>query len=181
MRMRKHIFVILMFLFFAVPAPAQNETPLESKPAGAAANSDQLKKEIKLSEEDSVYEAAFRIMLGRWLSDNAARYQNYYLKIEGKKDPSDALMEKLSDLGLPVRKGSECFISGKDGSIVLDKSTKKQGILFSVSKLKWISRDEVKFGSYDHEGNMAAFGCTYTLKREDGKWKLEKAVECWVS
>src|ERR1044072_4261825 len=175
--MRKHIFAAVLVLFCGFSALAQNE----ALPGPKTANSEQPKKEIKLSDEDAVYEAAFRIMLGRWISDNTGLYQNYYLKIEGKKDPSGPLMEQLRDLGAKLRKGSECFSSEKDGSIGLDKVTKKQGILFSVSKLEWISKDEVKFGGHDHEGNMSAFGCTYTLQREDGKWKMAKAVECWVS
>ncbi len=173
--MRKILLALSALIFcFSILSVAQT-------PAQTVANLEQPKKEIKLSDEDAVYEAGFRIMLGRWLSNNTERYPNYYLKIEGKKDPSGPLMEKLSDLGVQIRKASDCFIFDKDGSIVLDKVTKKQGILFSISKLKWTSKDEVKFGGYDHEGNMGAFGCTYTLKREDGKWKMDKAEECWIS
>jgi hypothetical protein len=137
-------------------------------------------KATTAEDKDAIYEAVFRIILKRQLYDHAVD-QNFYLRVENKKDPSDALMKRLSDLALPLRKSSESFISEKDGSSVRDKKTKKQGALFVIYKLQWISNGEVNISAGDEEGNMAAFSCTYALKREGEKWIMVKAEQCSIS
>ena len=91
------------------------------------------------------------------------------------------MLTRLSDLGRPLKKGSESFISEKEGSMVRDKKTKKQGALFVIYRLEWVNKNEVKVGAGDEEGNMAAFSCTYFLKREGDKWVMARAEQCAIS
>jgi hypothetical protein len=138
-------------------------------------------KTTAAEDKDAIYEAVFRIILKRQLFENGGPQLNYYLLVEDKKDPSDILMSRLNDLGLRLRKGSESFISEKEGSMVRDKKTKKQGARFVIYRLERVSSDEVKVGAGDEEGNMAAFSCTYFLKREGDKWVMAKAEQCVIS
>jgi hypothetical protein len=138
-------------------------------------------KTTAAEDKDAIYEAVFRVILKRQLFQNGVPQLNYYLLVEDKKDPSDILLSRLNDLGPRLRKGSESFISEKEGSVVRDKKTKKQGARFVIYRLERVSNDEVKVGAGDEEGNMAAFSCTYFLKREGDKWIMAKAEQCAIS
>jgi len=132
-------------------------------------------------DEEAIYEVVFRHILKSWYARTPKPTENYYLEIGEKKDPSDALIKKLGDLGTQLKKGSESFISHENGSIVLDKKTKKQGVLFSIYKFEWLNKDEAKVAAGEHEGNMGASSCTYRLRRENGKWYITGAASCVIS
>lgn len=80
---------------------------------------------------------------------------------------------------LPVKKASDSFLD--DGAQVFDKITKDAGVRLDVSKLNWISKDEVTANGGSQIGNMGADGCTYTLKREKGLWRISATQRCWIS
>jgi len=90
-------------------------------------------------------------------------------------------MKKLRDVKATLKRVSESFISEPEGDIVLDKKTKRQGYRFSISKLKWISKDEVRVSAGSYSGNMGSDSCVYTLKKENDEWEIASKEECVVS
>lgn len=112
----------------------------------------------------------------------AAHYTTtYYIAVDTDKDPSPELLEEFNGLLRPVRKASESFISAPDGDVVKDKKTKKDVVLFTVSEIKWINKDEVTLTAGSYMGNMGSDGCLFTIKRIDGVWAISSQKECYIS
>ena len=134
-----------------------------------------------LSEEDTIREVVFRRIIDPWLVGEPIRPRRFYLSIDDGKNPSVGLLKKLSDINATLKKVTESYISHPEGSIVLDKKTKKQGDRFSVSKLKWITKDEVKLSAGSYSGNMGSDSCEFTLRKDNGNWKIISEEKCVIS
>jgi hypothetical protein len=89
-------------------------------------------------------------------------------------------MEALGKGRVPFREASMSFISERDGSIVLDKKTRKRGILFTIYQLTLNKKKAIVSGG-NHEGNMSAFECNYHLEHRDGGWQIVKTEKCMIS
>ena len=140
----------------------------------------------KLSDADQVRLLVFQELLKPWLPEpradqSAFLAKAFYFQIENKKDPSKELLGALAKARLPFREASRSFISRPDGSIVLDKKTRKRGILFTIYKLSWKGKNEAVVSAGNYEGNMSAFECTYLLKRDESLWRLVSAENCMIS
>ncbi len=134
------------------------------------------------SEEDAIREIIFRKILEPWFSSNDSGLKNYYLAVDGNKDPREKLLKKLTaEFKVPLKKSSESIISAEDGDVVLDVISKQRGVLFSISKLEWKSQTEIKASAGIYIGNMGANGCDFTLKKQDGEWKIISSEKCYVS
>lgn len=136
--------------------------------------------ETKLNDEDSIREIVFKEILKHWIPKSDKNLKAYYLSVDNK-DPSENLLKKFTDYKVSIKKVSELTISLEDGNSSLDEALKKQGVLFSISKLDWKNKDEVKTNAGSYLGNMGSDGCLYTLKRENGEWKIISAENCFVS
>ena len=140
-----------------------------------------------LSDEDSIREIVFKkILPQKFEVSNSDEYlKDFYLDVDGGKDPSNDLLKKIndyySDTGIKIMKISECYISESLGSVVLNVLTEKQGVLFSVSKIDWENKDEVKVTAGSYIGNLGSNSCRYTLTRRVGKWEITNAESCVVS
>lgn len=126
-----------------------------------------------LAEDDSVREVLFKQIVG---------FQKpIYLAIDGDSDPSSELMERLGGQKAGVRKASEAAISKSERGIVVDKVTHEQGVKVWISKLSWVSSDEVTARGGYYAGNLESFDCAYTVKKENRVWKVISKSECWAS
>jgi hypothetical protein len=153
------------------------KSPVNQKP---------VKQEKELSDEDSIRLLILKKIITPWMKEFdpslAAHYTTtYYIAVDKNKDPSPELLAKFRGLLRPVRKSSESFISAPDGDVVKDKKTKKDGVLFRVSEIKWITKDEVTLTAGSYMGNMASDGCLFTIKRVDGVWVIDSQKECYIS
>jgi hypothetical protein len=165
--MRKLIYpVIIVFLLTFTAAAQAVSTPENSDTDAAMSNEDQARKVI--------LEAIF--------AQQPATYRPldvYYVAVDDKKDPSELLLKSISGWRLRVTKASRSFTAR--GSEVVDRKTKKPGVLVTVSKLTWKNKDEVQATGGTYEGNMASLYCRYTARKENGVWKISGAAQCTIS
>lgn len=133
------------------------------------------------AEQDLIREVVFRKVLSHWVVGEPTRPRRFYLAVDDVKDPSKDLLDRLGDLKVPLHKVSECYISAREGDIVKDKKTGKQGDKFSVSKLTWVSDTEVTAVAGSYSGNMGSDSCRYTLRKENGIWAIVGSAECQIS
>jgi len=130
-------------------------------------------------QTDDIREAVFR-----WQFEHNSSYQQqnagvYFLEVgENEGDPSDEFIKRFAGNKPPVRKRSECSVSTGG---VFDKKTREKGLVFRATKIKWKTDTEVDVkGGYNEHG-LSASGNTYTLKKENGKWKVVNDKMHWIS
>lgn len=188
--MKLFIFTILTTATLCFSVSAQRKAPEKTSAAKKAVPRVEVKsgKTVganlpanKLSDEDLIRQAVFKSILTPWANSANKELQTYYLSVDDGKDPSENLLKTFNQFPTAIRKASESFISKPEGSVVLNKKTKRRGILFSVSKINWKNRDEAVVSAGSYEGNMGSDGCAYTLKRESDGWKIVSKASCYIS
>jgi hypothetical protein len=144
-------------------------------------------EQLRQAEEDDVREVLFKHLIF-----NAAGAQRgfrvYFLSVGEtwtnssprtlREDPSDEFMKRFADRTPPVRKVSSCEDRGKD---VVEKETSRPGLIFTVRKLKWISKTEIEASGSVYQAGLAAHWATYTLMKVGGKWKITGVKNSGVS
>jgi hypothetical protein len=135
--------------------------------------------DARKNQEDDVREAVFRWQFEHNASGQQKKAKAYYLQIGEKGDPSDALMKRFAEHKPPVRKVSACTADAGKG--VLDKKTGERGLIFRVTSIEWKSDTEVDVKGGYYEGGLSASGNTYTVKKENGKWKMTNDKMHWIS
>ena len=133
-------------------------------------------QEDDIATKQDIIEAVFRCQFADTGGLDMADYV-YFLKI-GSRDPDSAFLQRFAANNPPVKPASK---SGSEKNSVIDPETKKQGIIFYVESLRIINEDEaVVRGGYVMHGTSAT-GCTYNVKRVDGKWKVVKVTLDWIA
>jgi len=69
----------------------------------------------------------------------------------------------------------------ENGATIVDKKTGKQGLMLSASSIKWIADNEVEVKGGHYWAGRAAEGCTFTLKKRNGVWRVVKDKRDWIS
>jgi hypothetical protein len=135
---------------------------------------------VRENDDEDIHEAVFRWQFDHNTSGQQKKAKVYFLEA-GKKggDPSDALLRRFAANQPPVRKRSECDPDAGPG--VVDKRTGERGLLFRVSSIRWKSDVEVEARGGFYESGLSASRNLYTLKKEEGKWKVTKDAALWVS
>ena len=133
----------------------------------------------KADNEDLIRKVVFTETIRFWNLHPDKTLKTYYLAVDDDKDPSGKLLEVFASYKVSIKKASDSFIKS-DGS-VLNKVTKKQGVLFFISKLEWINNNEVKVSAGNQIGNLGGNGCSYKLKKENDEWKIVSTENCYVS
>ena len=163
------VIIFLVLIFFVSDCAQKPSTPSLSRTSNV--------QDEKLSDEDSIREIVFVAMLRPWIQNKNNRKTIYYITINDNEDPSDSLLEKLRTLKGIFEKDSECMI--ERGSVV-NKTTKKPGVRFSVSKIEWIGTNEVKLSGGSELGYTGGDVCKYTLKRNGDEWIMSTS-DCYIS
>ena len=91
---------------------------------------------------------------------------------EDEADPADKFMQRFAEHKPPVRKKSASKNVWTAG--VMDKITGDQGLRLWVVGIKWVSDAEVQVEGGYYEGSESSSINTYTVKKENGKWKVTK-------
>lgn len=125
----------------------------------------------RADQEDDIREAVFRWLFDHNASGQQSRVAAYFLDIDaGNGDPSDAFIKRFLDHKPPVRKKSQCIKDPRHG--VLDKTSRKNGLLFYIERIKWLSDAEVEVSGGYYEGPESASTNTYRLKNDGHRWKV---------
>ncbi len=136
--------------------------------------------EARESQEDDVREAVFRWQFGHNASGQKTNAHAYFLAIGEKGvDPTDAFMKRFAGHTPPVRKVSAASASA--GRMVFDKETGETGLIFRVMSIKWKSDTEVDVTGGYYESGFSAAVNTYTVRKEEGKWKVTRDKRDWLS
>ncbi|MCI0444232.1 hypothetical protein L0244_38895 [bacterium] len=135
--------------------------------------------EINEDQKDEIRKIVFEHLF----KNNESVLQNtaaaYCVSIEGERDPSRKLIEKLRKAFPLVKIGSDCELApsvdgGKSDPVgyVVDKKTKKKAILFEIQEIQSKGASEViVVGSYS-EYSLSSATHRITLKKEKSKWKV---------
>jgi hypothetical protein len=181
-KMKTITYTILITILLTFSVSAQNAARTESPKTENApkTNSNQKNREI---EEEMIYEIIFRKVIEPWNSQKNNSLKVYYFAINGNENPSENTLKKFADNKVAVKKISELAPTPPETIIdSLDELlAEKSGVIFSISKLQWKNEFEVLAQAGSYIGNMGSNGCEYTLKKEDGTWKITSEEKCYVS
>lgn len=130
-----------------------------------------------LTEEDQIRFVVLADLLKKESREELIRC----VAVDDKKNPIKALLSKLKQLHPKVRSNAGCYVDKNDGDSVVDGVTGKDPLMFTVSKLKRLEKDRVEVSASNYEANMASFGCKYLVIRDNDKWKVESASDCYIS
>ena len=136
---------------------------------------------VRAAEEDSIREAVFRHQFQYNASGQRQHANAYCLSIRSadkNTDPSDEFMKRFYGQTPPVRKGSECHWTQAH---VVENRTGKPALIFSISKITWVSDTEVIVDGGYAEAGLSSSGNTYTVKKRDGKWTVTEDRMDWIS
>jgi hypothetical protein len=167
--MRLALYIILVTFLLAIPSNAQTEVKTAdtgNKPPA---------EKPGLSDDDTVR----KIIFDRVIKDYRSNSKVYYLSVDGEKDPGDDFLALFSGLNVTAKKGSESPLF-EHLDIKSDAPKRESGPFYMISKLVWISKDEVSATAGTALGNIGGNWCKYTLSRENGQWKIVSATECVV-
>lgn len=154
--------------------PVTGTLPASSSPPGPVVAN-------RAANEQDIYATVFRYLFDHNASGQQKDSNVYCLSMGEKNgDPSDKFMYRFAGDKPPVRKASECNVIASRGTVV-DGRTGKPGLMFRVTGIVWISSTEVTVDGGYEEGNMSASGNTYTVKKENGKWKVTNEGIGWIS
>jgi hypothetical protein len=123
--------------------------------------------------EDDIREAVFRWQINPPFHHAEAKV--YFLAVSQKgDDPSEEFLNRFATDEFSVRKRSDCNVHANKS--VVDKKTGERGIMLRVGKIHRASDTEATVvAEYDAEGqNAMVYTCT--LRNEDGKWRIVRAV-----
>jgi hypothetical protein len=145
-----------------------------------------LRGSAKLAAEDDIREVVLRYEMEGWYrggdqSEKEAKtktervvakelnFKIFFVSINGK-DPTDAFIERFSDIPRIVRKVSRSEI-GKDWrKPVLDRETGQRGIIFHADEIHWLDKGSVEVkGGYFCDG-LCGVSQTLKLRRSKGEW-----------
>jgi hypothetical protein len=131
-------------------------------------------------QEDDIREAVFRYQFDHNASGQQKTAKVYFLGVgEKSTNPSDDFMKRFANHKPPVRKASASHFVRGEG--LLDKKTGERGLAFRATNIQWISDTEVEVSGGYYEAELSSSDNTYTLKKEDGKWKVTKDKMNWIS
>lgn len=157
MKLIAHIFLLFSFILPSVAADQTRE-----------------------GQTDDIREAVFRWQFDHNASGLQNKAQAYFLAVGDKdSDPSDEFMKRFPEHKPPLRKVSAC--SADAGKGVRDKKTGEKGLIFRVRKIEWKSDTEVEVKGGYYAADLSASGNTYTVKKENGKWKVANDKMEWIS
>jgi hypothetical protein len=147
-------FLTLLLLAALAAAPAAQKNP--SDPA-------------RLSREDDVREAVLRY---QFKAINLL-VAFHFIAVD-EKNPSDAFLLRFEDDAPPVRPLSEARVVKKPMRSVIDRKTSKEGAIFRVGSIKWISdvKADVQ-GGYECGDSCDEKSGVFHVTRQGDRWVVE--------
>jgi hypothetical protein len=136
--------------------------------------------DTRTKQDDDIREAVFRYLLDRF-SSVGQRSKGVFCLAVGEKgaDPSGEFMTRFAKDKLAVKKRSECTADPYNG--VADKNTGREGLIFHVAGMRWVSDAKVEVDGGYYEAGLSASGNTYTVVKRHGKWIVSKDTMHWIA
>jgi hypothetical protein len=127
-------------------------------------------------QEEDIADAVFRYQFVHNASGRQQRASVYFLSLR-HRNPSKEFMQRFAGNKPRVSTVSECT----EDQDVRDLHTDEPGILFSITEIRWITRNQVQVsGGYD-EGYLSSSGDTYFVEKRSGKWTVVRDEMHWIS
>ena len=167
--------IVILQVFAALSLPPT--------PVFAADKADRLAQVSSPAEIEDIQETVFRHQFGDDSSTRPSPFGVYFLSVTDKHgkgaDPSAEFLERFAGGKVRVVGVSHRKASAEKG--VHDTKTGELGLIYSVDKIRWISKNEVEVTGGYYGAGLAASGNTYTLEKKAGKWVVVKDVLNWIS
>lgn len=97
-------------------------------------------------------------------------------------DKTGALQPEFAAIAPPVKPFSGCVIASVDHeSVVRDRTTGKDGLIFTLSTVTCPAEDRCEVEGGYFEAGLSASGNTYYLEKREGKWVVVRDVMHWVA
>jgi hypothetical protein len=87
-------------------------------------------------------------------------------------DPSDAVIARFRAAGIPARKASES--TRDDHTNVIDKASRKQGIIYYAGVLRWFSNSKVEVVEGVTCASLGGGFDEFIMRKKGGKWIVTK-------
>jgi hypothetical protein len=120
-------------------------------------------------EEDKIRESIIRYQIAHWYTNVEAEV--FFVSVEDA-DPSPEFLQHFS--GMPRRVEGESVADKPKGSQrwVLEKSTRKHGVLLFLNAIQWHSTDLVKVEGGFYCGVTCAASGEYQVQRKNEHWTV---------
>ena len=126
---------------------------------------------------DDIREAVFRYQFDH-IKPQEKDAQLYVLGVGAScSDPSDEFLKRFAGHQPPVKKASASDWVQDRGRI--DKETGGKALMFCAHSIAWISDTDVEVSGAHYSSMVAQIGDYFTVKREDGKWKVTEVNNKW--
>jgi len=138
----------------------------------------QAKNKSRSAIEDDIREAVFRYQFLHNASGQQQHAKVYFLSLSEGKDPNDKFVERFRGQTPPVKKGSQATTQP---GVVKDKTTGEEGIIFRVTRIKWINGSDVVVEGGYYEGNLSSSGNIYRVKLTRKRWVVKSDRMLYIS
>ena len=131
------------------------------------------------SQTNDIREAVFRYQFDRIAPGKQESVKLYVLGVgESCSDPSDEFLKRFADRQPPVKKASASSYVPNEG--LVDKETHRKALMFWANSIAWISDTDVEVSGAYHSAMLSAGNDYYTVKNENGKWKVTEVNNKWT-
>ena len=137
----------------------------------------------RAAQFDDIREATFRYLFVKNASGLQQNAKVYFLSLldpvkKQHEDPADGFMARFAGHHPRVAKASAANSAGITG--VQDKQTGEHGLIFHLGDIRWISDTAVEVDGSYYEASESAAGSTYYLKKQEGRWVVQRDVMHWI-
>lgn len=120
----------------------------------------------RTAQEENIHEAVFRYQFAHV----ELIFAYHFIAIDGK-NPSEEFLQRFRDNDPPVRPISEAERVKKPMKMVVSKDDQKQGVIFYVGPVKWISDTKADVeGRFECGDTCDELSGVYHVSLQDGHW-----------
>ena len=129
-------------------------------------------------DDEAVLEAVYRWQIAD-LASRGAPMGEYFLSDARGGDPSEAFVQRFSDLSPRPRRKSESEAAPDAG--IRDRATGARGGILSVRGIEWRADGTVEVRVQVYAGPEGAEGATLILAPQGPAWTVREARDRWIS
>ena len=131
------------------------------------------------NSEDDIREAVFRYYFNSRYANGLENTDYIFLNVQNQ-DPSEQLLQRFRNHQPPVVPLSQAGLSEGKG-IVLESNNDSVGVIFTISKIKWVSKYQVTVECQNTSSQLGVSGGLMKLKYVKDQWKVVSHSLIWIS